>query len=341
MHGPPGGGKSYGMVHWLITNFCVPLRDGGFVLDPAKHVRIITNISSLKIPHEDFQTCLDEAGGFANFFTKEYQSKFSHGWHLIYLIDEAQQWFRARRSKLSDDNLLFFEWARHEGVDFWLATQHIKKLDFEVACLAEVVTRALPRTTNVSKELTYVSETYEGVELESYRLWFDQEIADQYKSEERKEAVQIRNPIFSRWIKSLAVASIFVVIGLYFAYTKLSPFFHPQSLKKSSSASVSKKSASGQPASQTGSPSPAGLLNGVQSQTQQVEYYMYRLDYLISGGVLYLRLGISWIPYNKQFPYLVVLKGKSYFAVIPSILVNSLDDGSRALPIRIKPKTEG
>lgn len=353
IEGSPGGGKSYYGVWWLVTNFCVQLKDGRWIVDPAKNVRVISNISHLKIAHEDFQACLDEAGGFENFFTKQYQAKFSRGCSLIYLIDEAQQWFRSRRCKLTNDNLLYFEWARHEGHDFWLLTQHIKKIDFEVACLAEVVVRALPRTNNVSSELTYVDRTFEGIELESRRLLFDKQIADLYKSENRKEAVAIRNPRLRRLLWALALSLLLTSVGLYFFWGRVHKIYSnatkSSSLSSSAAsssppASASAVSSAGAAASKTTHPadlqSALSAVSNPAAQSQQqvvVEYYMYRLDHAVfKDGVRFL-LGITWIS-PRDFPYTFIKKGSAYFAMIPAVLLPALESGSRALPIRTNTK---
>ncbi len=342
MEGPPGGGKTYGIVYWLITNFCVQLKDGRWILDPSKRVRVISNISSLKIPHESFQEALDLAGGFEIFFTKEYQASFSRGWQIIYLLDEAQQWFRAKRCKLTNDNLLYFEWARHEGHDFWLITQHIKKIEFEVACLAEVITRALPRTNNVANELTYSDRTYEGTELESRRLLFDKDIAAQYQSENRKEAVRIRNPRFRRVLYALGVGLVFVGFGLYRFAHLWSGFVHPEGTKSSasskspasSSANAAASTAPASPSKAASSPSATlGLSDSSSKSEPQVEYYMYRLDHAVSGITVKFLLGTVWVP-MKEFPYRVIKKGNNYFAMIPAVLLPALENGARALPIR-------
>jgi len=336
MEGPPGGGKTYYIVWWLITNFCVQLKDGRWIIDPAKHVRVVSNIASLKIPHESFQAALDAAGGFETFFTKDYQAQFSRGWQIIYLLDEAQQWFRAKRCKLTNDSLLYFEWARHEGHDIWLITQHIKKIDFEVACIAEVVIRALPRTNNVASELTYSERTFEGTELESRRLIFDKDIAAQYKSENRKEAVRIRNPRVRRLVYALLVALLFIAGGLYKFSGVWRSLTHPELAK--SSAAPSSKSSFGSAASPSSPVVPisspaASALASVKSEPQ-VEYYMYRLDYAVSSSGVRFLLGIVWVP-MKEFPYPLIKKGNSYFAMIPAVLLPALENGARALPIRI------
>lgn len=86
-----GAGKTYYSVNWLATTYCKKISDDLWIIDPEKKIRIITNIEGLKLPHEDFNACLEKAGGFHVFFTKEYQAIFSGDAHLIYILDEAQQ----------------------------------------------------------------------------------------------------------------------------------------------------------------------------------------------------------------------------------------------------------
>ncbi|HSN22833.1 MAG TPA: zonular occludens toxin domain-containing protein, partial [Methylomicrobium sp.] len=211
--GVPGSGKSFYIVNWLVENFCVELKGGGYVLDQKKNVRVVTNVAGLQIPHEDFQTALDDAGGFETFFTKEYQSYFSRGSHIIYIFDEAQEWFHPKFCKLTKENILYFTWARHEGHDIFLLTQNLKLLIYDIACLSEYVVYAQPRVNNVANELTYVYCTFDGTEIRQQRILFSKRVASLYKSAEKGEAVKIKNYRMRKYMAALVVSLIFLVLG--------------------------------------------------------------------------------------------------------------------------------
>jgi hypothetical protein len=336
-----GAGKTYFCVDWLAKNYCKKLEDF-YIIRPDLNVRIITNIDGLKLPHEDINSCIEKAGGFDIFFSRNYQSIFSGVSHLIYILDEAQQWFRPKHCKLTHENLLYFEWSRHEGHDIWFVTQSYKKLTSEVACLAEVIVSAQPRTLSMTgKELTYVSRTYEGVELETHRLIFSQKVADLYQSAKKEESVKIRNPIMRRYMLAALVALILMVVGFWSTYKQWQKFMYTDEQKSSAGISTTtaaeeKKAPVESSVSRTvSSPSPVSSVKEALSpekSTDSPEFYMYRLDTLYSRSGMSFLLGMSWIP-REAFPYKVVRKGHNYFAVIPSYVLDTFVQGSRAIPV--------
>lgn len=332
--GPPGAGKSYWLLHFLATNLCVQLKDGRFILDPFKKIRLITNIDGLVLPHEKFSQVLVENGGFANFFTKEYQKKFAGDARVLYFLDEAQEWFRSRSCKLTHENLLFFEWIRHEGVDVFLATQDEGKIDSQVRCLAEKIISAQPRSKNLATELAYKEKTFAGDDLGCYRLVFDKKIAALYKSSDKPEAVKIKNFLARKFFAALAVTLL--MLG-FFGY-RLYNWWDGKRQKYSVAAAPAAPAAPVSPAASfapAASPAAAASASLPQSSgsSNQVDYYMYRLDHAVHNGKVSFLLGIAWIS-KSEFPYLVVKRGNAYFAKIPSVLLPALEKSSRALPIR-------
>lgn len=335
--GVPGAGKTYFSVDWLAKNFCKKVGDDLYIIDPEKNIRIITNIDGLKLPHENFESCLKKSGGFGVFFTREYQAIFSGDSHLIYILDEAQQWFRPRYCKLTHETLLYFEWARHEGHDLWLVSQSWKKITSEVSCLAECIVSAQPRTLSMTgRELTYVSRTFAGVELETYRLIFSKRVAALYQSAKKQESVKIKNPIMRRYMLALVFSLVLMVFGLRSSYKQWQKWMHPDSQK--SSADVVQQENSSVPSASVSSPkksdsSSSSAVATVLGSADSVEYYMYRLDVAYSQRGMMFLLGMSWIP-RQVFPYRVVRKGNNnYFAVIPSDVLSSFENSSRAIPV--------
>jgi hypothetical protein len=337
--GVPGSGKSFYIVNWLVENFCVELKGGGYVLDPKKNVRVVTNVAGLQIPHEDFQTALDEAGGFETFFTKEYQSYFSRGLHIIYIFDEAQEWFHPKFCKLTKENILYFTWARHEGHDIFLLTQNFKLLTYDIACLSEYVVYAQPRVNNIANELTYVYCTFDGTEIRQQRILFSKRVASLYKSAEKGEAVKIKNYRMRKYMVALIVSLIFLVLGLRGTINQWRKWMgtEQQPVAASDKVAAADKAASGTSAS---APHAAATPVSFQSQAAdssepRVEYYMYRLDHAVfKDGVRFL-LGITWMS-PRDFPYTFVKKGNAYYAMIPALLLPALENNARALPIRTK-----
>lgn len=352
VEGVPGSGKSYYIVEWLAlrSGFCLELKGGGYVLNPNKKIRVITNVAGLQIPHEDFQTALDKAGGFEIFFTKDYQSVFSGDSHLIYILDEAQEWFHPQLGeKWGKENLSYFTWARHEGHDVFLLTQNTSLLRRDVVFLAEYIVHAQPRVNNISSELTYVYRTIDGTEIRTQRLVFSKKVAALYRSSEKGETIKIKNYRFRKYIAALLVSFVFMFFGLRSSYNYWDKFLGSKGETSASPADAASVKSSNSapapasaPASVSASAAPAGssflaLPSGGNQQAQQVEFYMYRLDHAVfKDGVRFL-LGISWVP-MKDFPYQLIKKGNNYFAQIPAVLLPALEAGSRALPIRTNPK---
>jgi zona occludens toxin (predicted ATPase) len=350
IEGVPGSGKSYYIVNWLAleSGFCLELKDGGYVLDPSKRVRVLTNVAGLKVTHEDFQTALDEAGGFQTFFTLEYQQYFSRGFHIVYILDEAQEWFHPRfGEKLTKETLRYFTWARHEGHDLFLLTQNVRLLMQEVCFLPEYIVQAQPRSNNVSKELTYKYRTLDGGEIRLHRLFFSKKVADLYKSAEKGETIKIKNYRARKVLAAFALSLVLIVFGFRGIYNRWGSFFgsKPETAAAPASAAAAPVSASPSasapasvPAASSGS---SGLpLGSAPSSSPAPEYYMYRLDHAVYPGGVRLLFGITWMPL-QQFPYPLVKKGRVYFAMIPAVLLPALESGSRALPVRTKTPDRG
>ncbi|WPD22828.1 MAG: zonular occludens toxin domain-containing protein [Candidatus Electrothrix scaldis] len=338
-----GAGKTYYSVNWLATNYCKKISDDLWILDPEKKIRIITNIEGLKLPHEDFNACLKKAGGLEVFFTKEYQAIFSGDAHLIYILDEAQQWFRPRYCKLTHETLLYFEWSRHEGHDIWFVTQSYKKVTSEVACLAECIISAQPRTLSVTgREMTYVSRTFGGVELETHRLFYSKSIGNLYQSSKKDESVKIKNPIMRRYMLALLVAVVLMFFGFRSSYNYWKQFMGTDEQKSSASTEVSSSVPEAEKVASSSASSSAPVSSSPVSSSAEslfnkkskhsTDFYMYRLDMMYSKAGMSFLLGMSWIPRNV-FPYKVVRKGYNYFAVIPSYALPAFEDSSRAIPV--------
>lgn len=214
--GAPGGGKSYLAVKHLLDKY--------FVLDKeTKYYRkkeeicIVTNIDGLKLEHESLSDwmveALTESGAdlesmgplekrkaqIEAFWAPEYQTKLMNRYgSIVYLIDEAQQYFDSRfgRLKSARNVLLYFETHRHFGADIFLITQDARKLCMDLRVLAEKEIRALPRSLNIFKEMKY-NEYVNGMKANGVPKCVrpSKRIFALYKSMDAKENEKVRSPL--------------------------------------------------------------------------------------------------------------------------------------------------
>lgn len=367
--GKLGGGKTYYAIHWLVKTYCkllgsgswfvnflirVFLKDhldslgvGRYIIDPSKKVKIVTNIDGLKLPHESFEDLVKEAGGIEQFFINaggldadfkvNKEKVLFPGYNVIFIIDEAQRYFRYKHCKLSNLALFYFEYSRHLGHDIFLISQSPKSLLPELMRLVETFRVAQPRTLNVAHELTY--RLYSGEngtdEIGVERVLKDKKIMRLYQSMTQKEAVKITNPLARKFFAALVICLLMLGWGGYGFYKSFFKREHPQKEQKVVS---SQKSVSPQAPSAFSSGSSVNLTPQTSSFQQDVpQFYAYKLDFVAFAGVVRFRLGLAWVP-REDFPYRIIKKGTDYFAIIPSALVPNLDNDNRSLPIIIKQK---
>jgi len=371
--GKLGGGKTYYAIHWLVKNYCKLIGDGGFfinfivrfflkdylssfglgeyIIDPVKKVKIITNIDGLKLPHESFDDLVKQAGGVEQFFINaggldadfkvDKEKVLYPGYNVIFIIDEAQRYFRYKHCKLSSLALFYFEYSRHLGHDIFLISQSPKSLLPELMRLVETFRVAQPRTLNIANELTY--RLYSGEngtdEIGVERVLKSKKIMRLYQSMTQKESVKIKNPVFRRFLVALVISLIGLFYGAYNFYKTIDKYKHYDS-KDKQHAVASKSVSPPSSVSSTGSASSisASNLAPVTSAISDTpRFYAYKLDFVAFAGVVRFRLGLAWVP-REDFPYRIIKKGTDYFAVIPSALLPNLDNDNRALPIVIKQK---
>lgn len=217
IEGVPGSGKSYYAVKHLADKYFEKQKDGRYEL--VKPVTIITNIDSFQPDHLSLQVLAKDAGGVATFFTEPVQKELTErlGGNIVYIIDEAQKYFRKNDRGLGDV-FSYFEYHRHFGHDIYLITQNAKKLPPDIACLTEYVIVAAPRTRSVIGEFKYkwLSDG-EILKREGFRP--DQGVFALYKSMDQKESEKISNPVMKS--AALAMVAVFFVIGCGVYYFKV------------------------------------------------------------------------------------------------------------------------
>ena len=121
-------------------------------LRAKKEYIIITNIAGLLLDTIDLQTAIKKSGSVEVFFTPKVQESVTkkyqaQGKKLVYIIDEAQQYFHRRFYER--EVFSFFESHRHFGLDIYLLTQNSNLLAKDLLALAEIEIRAVPRTLSI------------------------------------------------------------------------------------------------------------------------------------------------------------------------------------------------
>lgn len=230
--GVPGSGKTYYTVHHLIKTYFEKDEAGFYVqkkikdssgFDTKTKLIISTNIEGLKVPHVSLDDEVQAAGGIVEFFSHSYQERLERDDETrIYLIDEAQKWFRNKVKGDWTDVWFYFEKHRHFGHDVYMITQKASKIHAEITSLIEHSIHAKPRIRSVTGELPY-QVISEGEVMKRFGIRPRQEIFDLYKSRRKGETEKISNPI----MKTVGMACIAIVllfgISAKFLYSRLHP----------------------------------------------------------------------------------------------------------------------
>ncbi len=167
IEGVPGAGKTFYAV-WHLAQHYFKKDDKTGVYALSKECTIVTNIDGFKPDHVDLRTEIEEAGFFARacleasrisstqlateiskidpvaeFFSYDYQEEYKKDKpQIVYVIDEAQRFFRKGSDRLLREKKVFdyFEYHRHWGQDIYLVTQNVKNV-----YLSKCIIRAMPR----------------------------------------------------------------------------------------------------------------------------------------------------------------------------------------------------
>lgn len=217
IEGIPGSGKSYYAVKHLADRYFEKQKDGRYEL--IQPITIITNIDSFQPEHLSLQNLTKDAGGVKAFFSEYYQKALTEciGGQIVYIIDEAQKWFRKGARDL-DEVYSYFEYHRHFGHDIYLITQNSKKLPYDIYCLTEYIIVAAPRSRAVIGEFKYKWMS-DGEILKREGFKPDSGIFALYKSMDQKEVEKISNPVMKT--AGLAVLAVLFVMGFGIYYFKV------------------------------------------------------------------------------------------------------------------------
>ena len=233
IEGVPGSGKTYYAVRHLAKNYFKKEKDGNYTLNKA--CTLITNIDSFQPNHLSLQDEIKNAGGVQTFFSFDYQQKFKEGKEqIIYIIDEAQRFFRKGTRGLADC-FTYFEYHRHWGQDIYLVTQNARKLPPDIVYLTEYIIVAAPRTRSILGEFKYkwISEG-EIIKREGFKP--DQGVFNLYKSMDLEESEKISNPVMKTVYITLTIVALVVFLGYRYFVSQWSP----DKTQSASSSSVTK-----------------------------------------------------------------------------------------------------
>lgn len=218
IQGVPGSGKTYYAVRHLAKHYCQQTEDGTYYL--KDDVTVFTNIDSFKPDHHDLAEAVRKAGGADEFFNLENQRALTEsiGGQIIYIIDEAQRYWR-KGDRGHHQAYEYFELHRHLGHDIYLVTQNARKLPGDLVCLAEYLIDAAPRTRSMIGEMKY--KWLSDGEIIKREAWKpEQAIFDLYKSMDMGEAEKTTNPVIRTVVSVFVVVFFIVGGGLWYFKTK-------------------------------------------------------------------------------------------------------------------------
>ena len=207
--GVPGAGKSYYAVNHIISKYCVPFGD---VYQLKKDYIIVTNIEGLLLPTVDLSAAVKKSGSIEHFFTQTVQKKVtekyqSEGKKVVYIIDEAQQYFHRRF--YNRDVFAFFESHRHYGLDIYLLTQNSNLLPKDLISLVEIEIRAVPRTLSIAG-FNYLRKSNKDIIGREF-LRKKRTIFGMYKSMSGEETEKIKTP----YLKYIVPVVVLFALGFY------------------------------------------------------------------------------------------------------------------------------
>lgn len=190
--GAIGGGKTYYAVK--------KIKD---LLKERPSLLVCTNIRGLKLPHMDLDSQIEKAGSLEAFFHPDYQKEFLKGSNIVYVIDEAQQYFHRRF--YNKDVFLFFQTSRHFGCDIFLITQDKKSLCTELRdTLIEQEIHCLRRSQSLTGEFRY-NLLIAGQVASKETLRPSKKIFDLYQSYFENEKIKVKKPLYKYLFLGLVV----------------------------------------------------------------------------------------------------------------------------------------
>ena len=161
MGGKPGSGKSFWVVHHMLTKYFNWDKTHGEWVRRFP-VEICTNVDELKLDHFPLDEMIERsgvkgAGGTVeSFFTVEYQRGLLKRFpRIIYIIDEAGRYFD--KGFKVRDVLYFFQYHRHLGIDIYLISSALEEVCPAILRVMEYRLVAKERSKRLLNEFPFFS----------------------------------------------------------------------------------------------------------------------------------------------------------------------------------------
>jgi hypothetical protein len=206
--GKIGGGKTYFCVNYLVEKF-YEYKESIFQYVPnRKNLRIITNIRSLELPHEDLDELLDKKG-----VVEIFNPKFVGEDQCVFIIDEAQRIFDRKFHNV--DVFAFFQMSRHYGCDILLITQDVNTLARELKFLCEYEIRAVARSKRTTNTFVYQFLSDDEI-FKRQIIRLNKRVGALYKSQFRKETEKVPK-VWKNYVIIAGVCLVLVFVGFKMA----------------------------------------------------------------------------------------------------------------------------
>lgn len=219
--GKIGGGKTYWCVNYLIEKYYEYKQSIFQYVPNRKNIRIVTNIDSLDLPHEDLEKIVDEKG-LQYVFNKDYVGSDS----VVFIIDEAQRPKYFHRKFYDPKVFEFFQMSRHYGCDVLLITQDVNSLSRELKFLCEFEVRAMPRSRRTQNMFVY-QYLAEDEKFKQQLLKFDKKIGALYRSQSKDETSKVPR-VWKPYAIGVSVAVVLVLFGFWYFIHSFSEMGKPK-----------------------------------------------------------------------------------------------------------------
>lgn len=215
--GVPGSGKTYFALHKLLKSGLIIFDEGVYCV--ADSYLLITNIDGIRVSGVVSWDALYQSGKWYDF--SAYTEVFNSGKKLVLVVDEAQKYF----SKLSQNELLFFQLHRHYAIDIILITQNLQQLDNRLVGNAEYLIRALPKSDRIFSSFRYhvISSFDKATVLKKFSVPVSEEVFFLYRSFEdfaKNLALSNLDASYSRnYVLKASAVAVVILFLLFFVST--------------------------------------------------------------------------------------------------------------------------
>jgi len=326
-----GSGKTARVVKHLLRHYYFK-RDDLWI--PVRHIRLVSNIDGLKLPHVSLDEDIADAGGKSKYFSKDYQIELSKLYgEIVYIIDEAQFYFP---SNLKDEGIQnWMQWYRHIGQTIIMLTQHKNLLpkDFMYYCDhvvdADRISAKALKNVFTYRFLHPISKEILGTE----RVVIGPEVFAVYKSQELDAGEKPKRLLLKKALIPLISGFVVLVLSGWFFLHRFLPdgFFDDQTEKgdsvksspkvisssKKTLGGISNHSIPSNSSSSVNHYSDFQLDPQLESQLTRIKI-SYFINYIGKNQTPYLRLMYHGVYSAEQFPYKYEFVGKDCYAYIPS-----------------------